>query len=214
MSEEMKERQEEENQLKTDSTENLQDNIQESPKSEKVEETAESSAASAEETDSKENEDTPKEKTLEEKLADAEAEIESLKDKYLRKVAEFDNYHKRSIKEKADLILNGGQKTVVSILPVLDDMERALKNMEKAEDVSAVVEGVELIYKKFVSILGKQGVEAIKTENADFDVDVHEAIAQIPAPNDDMKGKVIDCTLKGYKMNDKVIRHAQVVVGL
>ena len=210
----MKERQEEENQLKTDSTENLQDNIQESPKSEKAEETAESSAASAEETDSKENEDTPKEKTLEEKLADAEAEIESLKDKYLRKVAEFDNYHKRSIKEKADLILNGGQKTVVSILPVLDDMERALKNMEKAEDVSAVVEGVELIYKKFVSILGKQGVEAINTENADFDVDVHEAIAQIPAPNDDMKGKVIDCTLKGYKMNDKVIRHAQVVVGL
>ena len=175
----MKERQEEENQLKTDSTENLQDNIQESPKSEKAEETAESSAASAEETDSKENEDTPKEKTLEEKLADAEAEIESLKDKYLRKVAEFDNYHKRSIKEKADLILNGGQKTVVSILPVLDDMERALKNMEKAEDVSAVVEGVELIYKKFVSILGKQGVEAINTENADFDVDVHEAIAQI-----------------------------------
>ena len=141
----MKERQEEENQLKTDSTENLQDNIQESPKSEKAEETAESSAATAEETDSKENEDTPKEKTLEEKLADAEAEIESLKDKYLRKVAEFDNYHKRSIKEKADLILNGGQKTVVSILPVLDDMERALKNMEKAEDVSAVVEGVELI---------------------------------------------------------------------
>ena len=210
----MKERQEEENQLKTDSTENLQDNIQESPKSEKAEETAESSAASAEETDSKESEDTPKEKALEEKLADAEAEIESLKDKYLRKVAEFDNYHKRSIKEKADLILNGGQKTVVSILPVLDDMERALKNMEKAEDVSAVVEGVELIYKKFVSILGKQGVEDIKTENADFDVDVHEAIAQIPAPNDDMKGKVIDCTLKGYKMNDKVIRHAQVVVGL
>ena len=210
----MKERQEEENQLKTDTTENLQDNIQESSKSEKAEETAESSAASAEETDSKENEDTPKEKTLEEKLADAEAEIESLKDKYLRKVAEFDNYHKRSIKEKADLILNGGQKTVVSILPVLDDMERALKNMEKAEDVSAVVEGVELIYKKFVSILGKQGVEAINTENADFDVDVHEAIAQIPAPNDDMKGKVIDCTLKGYKMNDKVIRHAQVVVGL
>ena len=211
----MKEKQEEEDQLKTNISENQQDSSQESHKTEKDEETLESSAKPEEATDSDEKEeDAPKEKTVEEKLADAEAEIESLKDKYLRKVAEFDNYHKRSIKEKADLILNGGQKTIVSILPVLDDMERALKNMEKAEDVAAVVEGVELIYKKFVSILEKQGVEAIKTENADFDVDVHEAIAQIPAPNEDMKGKVIDCTLKGYKLNDKVIRHAQVVVGL
>ncbi|MBO4641624.1 MAG: nucleotide exchange factor GrpE [Bacteroidaceae bacterium] len=215
MSEEMKEKQEEEDQLKTNISENQQDSSQESPKTKKDEEPLESSATPEEATDSDEKEeDAPKEKTVEEKLADAEAEIESLKDKYLRKVAEFDNYHKRSIKEKADLILNGGQKTIVSILPVLDDMERALKNMEKAEDVAAVVEGVELIYKKFVSILEKQGVEAIKTENADFDVDVHEAIAQIPAPNEDMKGKVIDCTLKGYKLNDKVIRHAQVVVGL
>lgn len=211
----MKEKQEEEDQLKTNISENQQDSSQESPKTEKEEETVESSAKPEEATDSVEKEeDATKEKTVEEKLADAEAEIESLKDKYLRKVAEFDNYHKRSIKEKADLILNGGQKTIVSILPVLDDMERALKNMEKAEDVAAVLEGVELIYKKFVSILEKQGVEAIKTENADFDVDVHEAIAQIPAPNEDMKGKVIDCTLKGYKLNDKVIRHAQVVVGL
>lgn len=211
----MKEKQEEEDQLKTNISENQQDSSQESPKTKKDEEPLESSATPEEATDSDEKEeDAPKEKTVEEKLADAEAEIESLKDKYLRKVAEFDNYHKRSIKEKADLILNGGQKTIVSILPVLDDMERALKNMEKAEDVAAVVEGVELIYKKFVSILEKQGVEAIKTENADFDVDVHEAIAQIPAPNEDMKGKVIDCTLKGYKLNDKVIRHAQVVVGL
>ncbi len=211
----MKEKQEAEDQLKTNSTENQQDNSQESPKEDRSEETLESAATAEETTDSDEKEeDVRKEKTLEEKLADAEAEIESLKDKYLRKVAEFDNYHKRSIKEKADLILNGGEKTVISILPVLDDMERALKNMEKAEDVAAVVEGVELIYKKFVSILEKQGVEAIKTENADFDVDVHEAIAQIPAPSDDMKGKVIDCTQKGYKMNDKVIRHAQVVVGL
>ncbi len=207
----MKEKQEEDPQLKTDSAENQQETAAE----EKNEETMESSATAEEETPTEEQaEEAPKEKTTEEKLADAEAEIEVLKDKYLRKVAEFDNYHKRSIKEKADLILNGGQKTVLSILPVLDDMERALKNMEKAEDVAAVVEGVELIYKKFISILEKQGVEAIKTENADFDVDVHEAIAQIPAPNADMKGKVIDCTQKGYKMNDKVIRHAQVVVGL
>lgn len=155
-----------------------------------------------------------KEKTAEEKLQDAEEEIANLKDQLLRKIAEFDNYRKRTIKEKTELILNGGEKTVVAILPVLDDMERALANMEKAEDVAAVVEGVKLIHKKFIDILGKQGVKAIDTKDATFDVDLHEAIAQLPAPTDEMKGKVMDCTLTGYKLNDKVIRHAQVVVGL
>lgn len=155
-----------------------------------------------------------KEKTAEEKLQDAEEEIANLKDQLLRKIAEFDNYRKRTIKEKTELILNGGEKTVVAILPVLDDMERALANMEKAEDVAAVVEGVKLIHKKFIDILGKQGVKAINTKDATFDVDLHEAIAQLPAPTDEMKGKVMDCTLTGYKLNDKVIRHAQVVVGL
>lgn len=154
------------------------------------------------------------EKSTEEKLHDAEQEIASLKDQLLRKIAEFDNYRKRTIKEKTELILNGGEKTVVAILPVLDDMERALANMEKAEDVAAVVEGVKLIHKKFIDILAKQGVKAIDTKDATFDVDLHEAIAQLPAPNDDMKGRVMDCTLTGYKLNDKVIRHAQVVVGL
>lgn len=155
-----------------------------------------------------------KEKTAEEKLQDAEEEIANLKDQLLRKIAEFDNYRKRTIKEKTELILNGGEKTVIAILPVLDDMERALANMEKAEDVAAVVEGVKLIHKKFIDILGKQGVKAIDTKDATFDVDLHEAIAQLPAPIDEMKGKVMDCTLTGYKLNDKVIRHAQVVVGL
>ena len=155
-----------------------------------------------------------KEKTAEEKLQDAEEEIASLKDQLLRKIAEFDNYRKRTIKEKTELILNGGEKTVIAILPVLDDMERALANMEKTEDVAAVVEGVKLIHKKFIDILGKQGVKAIDTKDATFDVDLHEAIAQLPAPTDEMKGKVMDCTLTGYKLNDKVIRHAQVVVGL
>lgn len=155
-----------------------------------------------------------KEKTAEEKLQDAEEEITNLKDQLLRKIAEFDNYRKRTIKEKTELILNGGEKTVIAILPVLDDMERALANMEKAEDVAAVVEGVKLIHKKFIDILGKQGVKAIDTKDATFDVDLHEAIAQLPAPTDEMKGKVMDCTLTGYKLNDKVIRHAQVVVGL
>ena len=155
-----------------------------------------------------------KEKTAEEKLQDAEEEIASLKDQLLRKIAEFDNYRKRTIKEKTELILNGGEKTVIAILPVLDDMERALANMEKAEDVAAVIEGGKLIHKKFIDILGKQGVKAIDTKDATFDVDLHEAIAQLPAPTDEMKGKVMDCTLTGYKLNDKVIRHAQVVVGL
>ena len=155
-----------------------------------------------------------KEPTVEEQLEAANAEIVSLKDQLLRKIAEFDNYRKRTIKEKTDLILNGGEKTIVSILPVIDDMERALKNMQKAEDVSAVLEGVELIYKKFIDILGKQGVSVIETKEADFDVDVHEAVAQLPAPTPELKGKVMDCTLTGYKLNEKVIRHAQVVVGV
>ena len=155
-----------------------------------------------------------KEKTTEEKLQEAEEEIASLKDQLLRKIAEFDNYRKRTIKEKTELILNGGEKTVVAILPVLDDMERALTNMEKAEDVKAVVEGVKLIHKKFLDILSKQGVQPIDTKAATVDVDLHEAIAQLPAPCDEMKCKVMDCTLTGYKLNEKVIRHAQVVVGL
>lgn len=156
----------------------------------------------------------PQPATPEELLAQANDKIAGLEDQLLRKIAEFDNYRKRTLKEKTELILNGGEKTIVSILPILDDMERAIKNMQSAEDVKAVLEGVELIYKKFIGILEKQGVEKINPKNADFDVDVHEAIAQLPAPTDELKGKVMDCTLTGYKLNEKVIRHAQVVVGL
>lgn len=159
-------------------------------------------------------EEAEKEPTVEEQLEAANAEIADLKDQLLRKIAEFDNYRKRTIKEKTDLILNGGEKTITTILPVIDDLERALKNMQQAEDVSAVLEGVELIYKKFMHILEGQGVSVIETKEADFDVDVHEAVAQLPAPSPELKGKVMDCTLTGYKLNDKVIRHAQVVVGV
>ena len=155
-----------------------------------------------------------KEMTAEDKLAAAESKIAELQDKYLRQVAEFDNYRKRTIKEKADLILNGAEKTITAILPVLDDMERALKNMDKMEDVAAVKEGMDLIFQKFVKILGEQGVKRIETENADFNTDLHEAIAQVPATSDEMKGKVIDCVKTGYTLNDKVIRHSQVAVGL
>ena len=115
---------------------------------------------------------------------------------------------------KLTLALNGAEKTVTAILPVLDDLERALKNMDKMEDLGAVKKGVDLIYQKFVKVLGDQGVKKIDTENADFNIDLHEAIAQVPAPSDEMKGKVIDCVKSGYTLNEKVIRHAQVAVGL
>ena len=154
------------------------------------------------------------EPTLEERLAQAEAEIAELKNQALYKQAEFENYRKRTIKEKTELILNGAEKTVTAFLPVLDDFERALQNLEKAEDVSAVREGVELIFQKFTKTLNGLGVQPIDTKDADFDVDVHEAIAQIPAPTDELKGKVIDCVQTGYKLNDKVIRHAKVAVGV
>ena len=184
----------------------MKDDLKDKPQ-EKVEETAP-------ETEQTQQEDEEKELTVEEQLEAANAEIASLKDQLLRKIAEFDNYRKRTIKEKTDLILNGGEKTIVTILPVIDDMERALKNMKSADDVNAVLEGVELIYKKFMDILGKQGVSVIETKEADFDVDLHEAVAQLPAPTPELKGKVMDCTLTGYKLNEKVIRHAQVVVGV
>ncbi len=183
----------------------------------KEEELKETQQETVEETASETEQDVQeeeKEPTVEEQLEAANAEIASLKDQLLRKIAEFDNYRKRTIKEKTDLILNGGEKTIITILPVIDDMERALKNMKSADDVNAVLEGVELIYKKFMDILGKQGVSVIETKEADFDVDLHEAVAQLPAPTPELKGKVMDCTLTGYKLNEKVIRHAQVVVGV
>ena len=155
--------------------------------------------------------------TEEEKLAQelekANEQIEEQKDKYLRLSAEFDNYRKRTMKEKAELILNGGEKSISSILPIVDDFERALKNMETATDVAAVKEGVELIYNKFMSVLGQNGVKVIETKEQPLDTDYHEAIAVIPAPNEALKGKILDCVQTGYILNDKVIRHVKVVVG-
>ena len=141
------------------------------------------------------------------------AELEALKDKYLRTVAEFDNYKKRTLKEKTELILNGSEKTVTTFLPILDDMERAIANVGKAKDITAVEEGWELIYNKFIKQLDSIGVKKIETNDADFDVDYHEAVAMVPGMGDDKKGKVIDCVQTGYTLNDKVIRHAKVAVG-
>ena len=146
-------------------------------------------------------------------LEKALAENAELKDKWLRSVAEFENYRKRTLKERAELILNGGEKFITAILPVLDDMERAIENGAKTDDPAVLREGMELIYQKFMKTLEAQGVNKIETENADFDTDVHEAVAMVPGMGDDKKGKVIDCLQQGYKLNDKVIRHAKVAVG-
>ena len=201
--------------MTTEDKEEIREKVNEETKEDVDAETQEAIVGEEPETDDGETApEEPKELTPEEQLTKAQEEIADLNDRLLRKIAEFDNYRKRTIKEKTELILNGGEKTIVSILPVIDDMERALKNMQNAEDVSAVLEGVELIYKKFMDTLEKQGVKPIKTEGEDFNVDMHEAIAQLPAPNDEMKGKVMDCTLTGYTMNDKVIRHSQVVVAI
>lgn len=143
----------------------------------------------------------------------AQAQIDELKDKYLRSVAEFDNYRKRTLKEKAELILNGSEKAVGAVLPILDDMERAIANGEKTDDPLVLREGISLIYAKFQKVLESLGVKEIETADADFDTDVHEAIAMVPGMGDDKKGKVLDCVQKGYKLNEKVIRHAKVAVG-
>ena len=146
-------------------------------------------------------------------LEKAQEQIDELKDKYLRSVAEFDNYRKRTLKEKAELILNGSEKAVGAVLPILDDMERAIANCEKTDDPQVLREGISLIYAKFQKVLESLGVKEIETADADFDTDVHEAIAMVPGMGDDKKGKVLDCVQKGYKLNEKVIRHAKVAVG-
>ena len=153
------------------------------------------------------------EEKLQKELDEANEKVATLEDKYLRQVAEFDNYRKRTIKEKAVLIKNGGERAIESILPVLDDFERAMANMAKNESAAEIMTGVELIYNKFVGILKQNGLQKIETEGADFNTDFHEAIAMIPAPTEELKGKVLDCVQTGYTLNDKVIRHAKVAVG-
>jgi molecular chaperone GrpE len=146
-------------------------------------------------------------------LEAAKAEIEELKTQMLYKTAEFDNYRKRTLKEKAELILNGGEKAVSAVLPIIDDMERAIENGAKTDDPAVLREGMELIYNKFIKALEGLGVKKIDTTDADFDTDMHEAVAMVPGMGDDKKGKVIDCLQTGYMLNDKVIRHAKVAVG-
>ena len=175
-------------------------------------ETSENSENSedSENTDNTENAAPAEEK---DPLEAAQEKIEQLKTQILYKTAEFDNYRKRTLKEKAELILNGGEKAVGAILPVIDDMERALANGEKTDDPAVLREGMELIYNKMMKAMESLGVKKIDTEDADFDTDLHEAVAMVPGMGDDKKGKVIDCLQTGYQLNDKVIRHAKVAVG-
>lgn len=145
-------------------------------------------------------------------LEEAKQALEDYKDKYLRLSAEFDNYRKRTLKEKAELIKNGGEKAISAVLPILDDLERALQNMQKADDVKAMYEGIDLIYQKFLKNLNHEGLVKMEPVGENFDTDFHEAIALVPAPEEAQKGKVLDCVQTGYKLNEKVIRHAKVVV--
>lgn len=142
-----------------------------------------------------------------------EAQLARLNDTHLRLMAEYDNYRKRTLKEKSDLIRNGGEKVLIDLLPVVDDIDIALANIDKSDDLEAIKEGIRLIHSKFVDYLSRQGVKSIQTADAAFDEELHEAIATFPAPEESLKGKIIDCVKKGYTLNDKVIRHAHVVVG-
>ncbi len=151
--------------------------------------------------------------TTKKALEEIQAKYEQLNDTYLRTVAEFDNYRKRTIREKADLIKSGGESVLISVLNVVDDMERGIKAAAEATDINAVREGMELINNKFHLFLKQQGITLIEAQGASFDTDHHEAIATIPAPEESLKGKVLDCVQKGYCLHDKVIRFSKVVVG-
>lgn len=182
-----------------DATQAIDENIKKAPQAEMQEETAEENAQ--------------EELSVEEQLQKAQEEIQHLKDNHLRQLAEFDNYRKRTLKEKAELILNGGEKVITAFLPILDDLARAQENIEKNQDYNTLKEGVDLIVKKLYKVLGEQGLSVIEAEGQPFDTDYFEAVALVPVEDDAQKGKIIDCVQTGYKLNDKVIRHAKVVVG-
>ena len=176
------------------------------------EEEAVQASEAEEQIESEEAQELTAEEKVEKELETVKKLVEEQKDKYLRLSAEFDNYRKRTLKEKAELIKNGGEKAITSILPILDDLERALQNMQKAEDVKAIYDGVDLIYQKFLKELSHEGLKKMEPIGEAFDTDYHEAIALVPSPSEEQKGKVLDCVQTGYTLNDKVIRHAKVVV--
>lgn len=175
-------------------------------------ETVEQIADNTSETNS-DNQTQATDETCESKIEILEKKVEELNDKYLRLIAEYGNYRKRTLKEKMELAKTAGEKLIVGILPVVDDFDRALQHLGKASDLDAVKAGIELIHNKFMNFLGQQGVKEIETNNQNFDADLHEAVTKIPAPSEDMKGKIVDCVQKGYLLEEKVIRYPKVVVG-
>ena len=150
---------------------------------------------------------------LEEKISDQEKKIDELHDKYIRLSAEFDNYRRRTLREKSELLKTAGEDLLVKLLPVMDDFERAIGSLEESEDVEAVKAGLHLIYSKFKEFLKQQGVQEMNSKDKEFDTDRHEAISKIPSPDADLKGKIVDVLEKGYFLNDKVIRYAKVIIG-
>ena len=196
---------------KEEFTPNTESEYQAMKETERFQEMKDAAESIKETAENEAEEETPDEEK--DPLEAAQEEIEQLKDKYLRAVAEFDNYRKRTLKEKSELRLNGSEKAVSAVLPVIDDMERAIENGAKTDDPAVLREGMELIYNKFIKALEGLGVKKIDTEDADFNTDLHEAVAMVPGMGDDKKGKVIDCLQAGYQLNDKVIRHAKVAVG-
>lgn len=191
---------------------NIEGESQEEKNETQAAETQAQETENTQETLEQETSEEAQEEETKDPLDTALDKIAKLKDQLLRTVAEFENYKKRTLKEKAELILNGGEKTITAILPVLDDFERALADTH-TDDPAAIKEGMDLIFKKFIKTLEGLGVQKIDTTDKDFDVDYHEAIAMVPGMGDDKKGKVIDCVQTGYMLNDKVIRHAKVAVG-
>lgn len=183
-------------------------------KEEELQEQAPTAEKQSEETATAEQTaEEPKELTIEEKLDQAEALIEQLKKEALYKVAEFENYRKRVIKEKADLINMGGKNLMLALLPVVDDLDRAEEHIAKSEDIEALKEGMLMISQKLRTTLQQQGLEAIEAKGQPFDTDLHEAVTMFPVQDETQKGTIIDCVQQGYKMNGNVIRHAKVVVG-
>lgn len=190
-------------------------NEQEQVKEEKLQqEETQTEAQNAEvESQNAEEEQPAKEETPEDKIAALQAELEKSQKEYLFLMAEFDNYRKRTVKEKAELIKNGGEKAMLGLLPVIDDFERAIDAIDKSSDVEGLKEGIDLIYNKFMKYLESQQVKPMESTGTDFDADIYEAVTTFPAPDESMKGKVIDTVQKGYTINEKVLRHAKVVVG-
>lgn len=190
-------------------------NEQEQVKEEELQqEETQTEAQNAEvESQNAEEEQSAKEETPEDKIAALQAELEKSQKEYLFLMAEFDNYRKRTVKEKAELIKNGGEKAMLGLLPVIDDFERAIDAIDKSSDVEGLKEGVDLIYNKFMKYLESQQVKPMESTGTDFDADIYEAVTTFPTPDESMKGKVIDTVQKGYTINEKVLRHAKVVVG-